>query len=111
MNIKELMQNKTVFYSVIGGTGAVLIIVILLISFAVSGKSSTGTGQVADKIQKESFDIVTTDNQGKAIEIQTLLARHQIIAKRRVDGSKITVFLEGGMYTNTQRDSALLEIV
>ena len=111
MNIKELMQNKTVFYSVIGGTGAVLIIVILLICFAVSGKSSTGAGQVADKIQKESFDIVTTDNQGKAIEIQTLLARHQIIAKRKVEGSKITVFLEGGKYTNTQRDSALLEIV
>ncbi len=108
MNIKELLQNKTVLYSVIGGVAAFFIILILI--FALSG-SKGGVGEVLDKVEKEPFDIVTTDNQGKAIEIQSILARHKINAKRKADGSKTTVFLEGGKYTNSQRDSALLLLV
>ena len=111
MNIKELLQNKTVLYSVIGAAAGLLIIIILIISFAVSGKSSSQTGKVIDKIQKESFEIVTTDNAGKAIEIQSLLARQGINAKRVANGSKYTVSLEGGKYTNSQRDTALLVLV
>ncbi|MCD7780514.1 MAG: hypothetical protein LUH05_07580 [Candidatus Gastranaerophilales bacterium] len=110
MNIKELLKNKTILYSVIGGAGLLIFIIILIICFAVAGKSSSG-GEVIDKFEKEPFDIVTTDNQGKAIEIQTILARHKINAKRKADGSKTTVFLEGGKYTNSQRDSALLLLV
>ena len=111
-NLKELLQNKTILYSVIGGVCLILLIIIILaIAIPAGSNSKNGPGTVADKIQKESFDIVTTENQGKAIEIQTLLARQQIAAKRRVDGSKTTVFLEGGKYTNSQRDSALLLIV
>lgn len=111
MNIKELLQNKTVLYSVIGAAAGLLIIIILIISFSVSGKSSSQTGKVIDKIQKESFEIVTTDNAGKAIEIQSLLARQGINAKRVANGSKYTVSLEGGKYTNSQRDTALLVLV
>ena len=111
MNIKELLQNKTVLYSVIGAAAGLLIIIILIICFAVSGKSSSQTGKVIDKIQKESFEIVTTDNAGKAIEIQSLLARQGINAKRVANGSKYTVSLEGGKYTNSQRDTALLVLV
>ena len=111
MNIKELLQNKTVLYSVIGAAAGLLIIIILIICFAVSGKSSSQTGKVVDKIEKESFEIVTTDNAGKAIEIQSLLARQGINAKRVANGSKYTVSLEGGKYTNSQRDTALLVLV
>ena len=109
MNIKELLQNKTVLYSVIGVGAAIILIIIILICFSAGGKSSTG--EVIDKIEKESFDIVQTDNQGKAIEIQSILARHKINAKRKADGSKTTVYLEGGKYTNSQRDAALLLLV
>ncbi len=111
MNFKELLQNKTILYSVIGAAAALLIIIVLFAVLAGGAKSSNGAGATIDKIQKESFDIVTTDNQGKAIEIQTLLARQQIQSKRRADGSKTTVFLEGGKYTNSQRDAALLLVV
>ncbi|MCD7879619.1 MAG: hypothetical protein LUG16_06785 [Candidatus Gastranaerophilales bacterium] len=111
MDIKELLKNKTILYSVIGGVSALVLIIVIVVIIAVSNSSSSSAGKVEDKVQKEAFDIITTDNQGKAIEIQTLLARQQIIAKRRVDGSKTTVFLEGGKYTNTQRDSALLLVV
>ena len=108
MNIKELLQNKTVLYSIIAGVVALFIIIILVVSL--SAGSSKGP-QVIDKVEKETFDIVTTDNQGKAIEIQSILARENIVAKRKADGSKTTVFLEGGKYTNSQRDRALLILV
>ncbi len=109
MNIKELLQNKTVLYSVIGGVCALIFIIILVVCLSVGGKSSTG--EVIDKIEKEQFDIVTTDNQGKALEIQSILAREKINAKRKSEGSKTTVFLEAGKYTNSQRDRALLVLV
>lgn len=109
MDIKQLLQNKTVLYSVIGGVAALVFIIILVVCLSVGGSSKTAA--VVDKIQKEQFDIVTTDNQGKAIEIQSLLARQGIIAKRKADGSKVTVFLEAGKYTNSQRDASLLLLV
>ncbi|MBQ9245626.1 hypothetical protein IJ182_05095 [bacterium] len=107
--IKELLKNKNILYAVIGVVAVVIVAIILIIVLSVGGKSSTG--EVIDKIEKEPFEIVTTDNAGKAIEIQSILARNKINAKRRADGSKTTVFLEGGKYTNTQRDSALLLLV
>ncbi len=109
MNIKELLQNKTVLYSVIGGVCAIIFVIILVVCLSVGGKSSNG--EVIDKIEKEQFDIVTTDNQGKALEIQSILAREKINAKRKSEGSKTTVFLEAGKYTNSQRDRALLVLV
>ena len=108
-NIQELLKNKKILYSVIGGALAILLIIIIIIIMSVGAKSAGG--EIIDKVEKESFDIVTTDNQGKAIEIQSILARNKINAKRKSDGSKTTVFLEGGKYTNTQRDSALLLLV
>lgn len=110
MNIKELLQNKVVLYSVIGGVLLLILIVIFSVAISSGNKGAT-KGQVIEKVQKEQFDIVTTDNAGKAIEIQTLLARNGIAAKRSQAGSKVTVFLEGGKYTNTDRDAALLAVV
>ncbi len=109
MNIKELLKNKTILYSVIGGAAALIFIIILVVCLSIGGRSSKDG--IIDKYEKEPFDIVTTESQGKAIEIQTILARHKINAKRRADGNKTTIFLEGGKYTNTQRDSALLLLV
>ncbi len=110
MNIKELLQNKVILYSVIGGVLVLIFLIILTVAISSGNKSAT-KGEVIEKVQKEQFDIVTTDNAGKAIEIQTLLARNGIAAKRSQAGSKVTVFLEAGKYTNTDRDSALLAVV
>ncbi len=109
MNIKELLKNKTILYSVIGGVAALLIIIILVVCISVSNGSSAE--KTTDKIQKEPFTIIETDNAGKALEIQTLLARSGINAKRTLNGSKTTVFLAANKYTDAQRDRALLEIV
>lgn len=112
MNIKELLNNKTVLYSVIGGAAGIVLLIIVLIIFSVSNKQNTAVpGTPIEKIQKETFNIITTDNPGKALEIQTLLARSNIETKSSSTGSKTTVYLEGGKYTNVQRDRALIEVV
>ena len=109
MNIKELLQNKTVLYSVIGGV--VLIFLIIIIIAVVGGGKNKDIEEFDSKKLKEPFDIVTTDNQGKSIEIQSILARHKIVAKRKADGSKTTVYLPANEYTASQRDAALLILV
>lgn len=110
MDFNKILENKTLLYSIIGGVVAVLLIIVIVIIIAVSSGGDK-KAEVIDKIEKEPFDIVTTENTGKAIEIQSLLARYKINAKRKADGSKTTVYLEAKTYTNSQRDQALLLLV
>ncbi len=109
--LKELFQNKIVLYAVIGVVALVLILSIVFISIGVSKGGSAPANKPVEVVQKEDFNLITTDNVGKAIEIQTLLARNGIQSKRTADGSKSTIFLEKGKYTNTDRDAALLLVV
>ena len=109
MDFSKILQNKTLLFSIIGGAAVLLIVIVMLIVLSTGG--SKQKAEVIDKIEKEPFDIVTTENAGKAIEIQSLLARYKINAKRKADGSKTTVYLEAKKYTNSQRDEALLILV
>ena len=58
MNIKELLQNKTVLYSVIGGVAAIFLIIIIVVIMAGSGSK---TGEVLDKIDKEEEQELVED--------------------------------------------------
>ena len=112
MNPKELLNNKPFLYALIGGAIIVLLLFVILIA-VVATKGSSG-GKDAPKIEtekiiKEPLDLLLTEDLGKAIEIQALLAREGINAQRRADGSKSTIFL--AEYTMSQRDRALLAIV
>ena len=109
MNIKELFQDKRVLYGAIGGVSLLLIVIIVIAIMA--GKGSSDSLKPVEVVQKEDFSIITTENAGKAIEIQTLLARNGIKSKRSAEGSKTTVFLAKNEYTNTDRDAALLAVV
>ena len=110
MDFQKLLENKTLLYGVIA---AAVIIVIAIISIGViagSGKNSNGAARVvSEKVIKEPLDLLQTDNLGKAIEIQALLAREGIVASRKENGTKSVIFLKE--YTLTQRDQALLAIV
>ena len=109
--LKELFQNKVILFSTIG-VGA--LILILLIVFACIGTSNSGNAPQAkpvEEILKEDFALITTDNPGKAIEIQTLLARNGIESVRTAEGSKSTVTLPAKKTTNTKRDAALILVV
>lgn len=108
MDFQKLLENKPLLYGIIT---AVIVILALSITMGVvsSNKAPQGKTTENEKIIKESLDLLTTDNLGKAIEIQALLAREGINADRRIDGTKSTLYLKN--YTQTQRDRALLAIV
>ncbi len=108
MDFKQILENKPLLYGIIAA-----IVLVLVVSIAIgvvsSSKGQSGSTTANEKIIKEPLDLLTTDNLGKAIEIQALLAREGIEANRRADGAKSTIYLE--KYTQSQRDRALLAIV
>lgn len=108
MDFQKLLENKPLLYGIIA---AVVVILALTVTIGVvsASKGPAGEGAVKEKVIKAPLDLLTTDNLGKAIEIQALLAREGINAERRIDGTKSTIFL--AEYTQSQRDRALLAIV
>ncbi len=108
MDFKQLLQNKNF---IIGAVAVAVILLALIVTAAIVSSTHRGPGAkvVSEKVIKEPLDLLTTDNLGKAIEIQALLAREGITANRKLDGTKSTIFLKD--YTQTQRDRALLAIV
>ncbi len=105
--LRELLKNKTVLYAVIGITVVIVLLIIGSIIF-VSTKPKDNS-ETYEKVIKEPYILFQTDNPGKAIEVQALLARHKIDAKRTSEGSKTTLLLD--KYTQSQKDEALLTIV
>ncbi|MBE7709400.1 MAG: hypothetical protein E7Z93_03015 [Cyanobacteria bacterium SIG32] len=109
MDFQKLLENKSLLYGIIG---AIVIVLALFTAIGVMNSSKGGNGAarvVSEKVIKEPLDLLTTDNLGKAIEIQALLAREGIDASRKLDGTKSTIFLK--QYTLSQKDAALLAIV
>ncbi len=108
MDFSKLLENKPLLYGIIAA-----IVIVLAISITVGVVSSSKGGKTGDvkqeKVIKTPLDLLTTDNLGKAIEIQALLARDGINADRKLDGTKSTIYLKE--YTQSQRDMALLTIV
>lgn len=107
MDFQKISQNKPLLYGIIAIV--ILIIALGIMSITISTSKSSGNKTQEEKVIKEDLDLLTTDNLGKAIEIQALLAKLNVNAKRRVDGTKSTIYLKD--YTQTQRDMALLAIV
>ena len=108
MDFKKLLENKPLLYGII----AVVVIVVAMsitVGVVTSSNGASGKGVVKEKIINEELDLLTTDNLGKAIEIQALLAREGIEVQRKPDGTKSTLFLS--KYTQSQRDRALIAIV
>jgi len=107
MDFKSLLENKTVLIGIIAG---VVILIALIVTVSIVSSSGKGGAKVVqEKVIKDPLDLLTTDNLGKAIEIQALLAREGITAHRKLDGTKSTIFLKD--YTQSQRDRAFLAIV
>src|SRR5574344_576333 len=101
MDFQKILENKPLLYAIIG------VIVVVLAAFITIGvvatTNSSGTPKtVKEKVFDKPLDLLTTDNLGKAIEIQALLAREGITVQRRADGQKSVLYLE--KYTMSQRD-------
>ena len=116
MDFQKILENKPLLYGIIG---AIVLLLALFVTIGVSSsnKPSNGT-EITGEPLKENVDLLTTDNAGKAIEIQALLAKYDIVVSRRLDGTKSILYLKKGdcktgrkaCYT-TDRDLALIQIV
>ena len=112
MDFKQILNNKPLLFGIIGVIVVVLAIGIMVIVMSVGGKSSAEKAKLVDeKPIQEDLVLLTTDNLGKAIEIQALLAKSGIQASRALDGTKSSIVLRKGTYNQNQRDAALLTIV
>ncbi len=118
MDFKAILENKPLLYGLIGG---IVLIFALVLTFGIVGaskKSQAPGTEITSEPLKENVDLLTTDNAGKAIEIQALLAKYDIAVSRRLDGTKSILYLKKGdcktgrkaCYT-TDRDLALIQIV
>ena len=117
-DLKQLTENKPLLYTIIccGVTMAVVVVLMLFVLVNVNSSNSSANGNVDKKIKtsekiikNDPVTLFTTDNPGKALEVQALLAREQIVATKVPDGSKQSIVLKE--YTQDQRDRALLAIV
>ena len=117
MDFKEILENKPLLYGIIGGAVLFLALIVTISIIGASKKPANGTEITGQPLQAD-VDLLTTDNAGKAIEIQALLAKYDIVVSRRLDGTKSILYLKKGdcktgrkaCYT-TDRDTALIQIV
>ena len=114
---QKLMENKPLFYGIIVGAVVILLILFVGVGASINNSNKSGGSDAEVKI-KTDVDLLTTDNIGKAIEIQALLARYGIAVSRSLDGTKSRLYLKAGdcvttgkKCTTVQRDEALLQIV
>ena len=118
MDFKKLLENKVLLASVAGAIVFLLVIFIICGTIASSNKADKEGIDVSKEPLKEDVDLLTTDNMGKALEIQALLAKNNIVAARLVDGTKSVLRLKKGdctpgmkKCTTEQRDRAIMVIV
>ena len=114
---KQILENKVLLASIVGGIVLLLVVFIICGSIAANKADKDGI-DVSKEPLKEDVDLLTTDNMGKALEIQALLAKNNIVAARMVDGTKSVLKLKKGdctpgmkKCTTEQRDRAIMVIV
>lgn len=116
-DLKQLMENKPLFYTIVGCASAILVMFIIMIAFMINVSSSSPASKTPEKqikaseriIKNDPVTLFTTESTGKALEVQALLARQNITASKVENGSKVSIVLKE--YTRDQRDRALLAIV
>lgn len=117
MDFSKILENKPLLYGIIGGVVLFLALVVAISIVGASKKPANGTEVTGEPLSSD-VDLLTTDNAGKAIEIQALLAKYDIAVSRRLDGTKSILYLKKGdcktgrkaCYTS-DRDLALIQIV
>ena len=117
MDFSKILENKPLLYGLIGVGVLVLAIIIISISIAANNGSKNNNVVGAEPL-KANVDLLTTDNIGKALEIQALLAKQGITVERQLDGTKSKLVLNKNncstltkKCTITDRDNALIAIV
>jgi flagellar M-ring protein FliF len=118
MDFSKILENKPLLYGIIGGVVLVVVTIILVVALTAGGNGGPKQENIGGEPLKTNVDLLTTDNLGKALEIQALLAKQGIIVERSLDGTKSKLFLNAKncssltkKCTITDRDNALITIV
>ena len=117
MDLNKLMENKMLL-AIIGGSIVLLLVIFIICGSVAASKSNKTETEISNEPMKEDVDLLTTDNLGKALEIQAMLAKHGIVVARSVDGTKSVLRLKAkncttasGKCTTEKRDMAIMLIV
>ena len=120
MDFSKILENKPLLYGIIGGVALIIVLVIVGAIFAANsgGGGENNANVVGSEPLTANVDLLTTDNLGKALEIQALLAKQGITVERQLDGTKSKLVLNKNncstltkKCTVTDRDNALIAIV
>ncbi len=118
MDIKQLLENKMLLASIIGGVVLLLVVFIICGTISANSKSKGEVVDVSNEPLKEDVNLLSTDNLGKALEIQAMLAKHGIVVARGINGTKSELILKAkncttasGKCTTEKRDMAIMLIV
>lgn len=117
MDFSKILENKPLLYGIIGGVVLFLVIIIVIVALTAGGGDKE-RNVVGGEPLKSNVDLLTTDNLGKALEIQAMLAKQGITVERELDGTKSKLVLNAKncstltkKCTITDRDNALIAIV
>ncbi len=116
--IKQLLANKTIMIGVIAVV-TIALTLFILIGLVNMGKAKDSPKPADEEKIESDIDLLTTDNLGKALEIQALLTKHGISASRVADGTKSKLVLskkvcslaKKNFCTIKERDTAIMVIV
>ncbi len=120
MDFSKILENKPLLYGIIGGVALIIVLIIVGAIFAANsgGGGDNSANVVGSEPLTANVDLLTTDNLGKALEIQALLAKQGITVERQLDGTKSKLVLNKNncstltkKCTVTDRDNALIAIV
>lgn len=124
MDFSKLTENKPLFFGIIAGVAFVILLILTVIIIAIT--SASGGGKKAESPKNvvgneplaADVELLTTDNIGKALEVQALLAKQGITVERQLDGTKSKLVLNkkncstlSKKCTITDRDKAIITIV
>jgi flagellar M-ring protein FliF len=108
--IQALMEDKRMLA---GAAGLLLVLIGVVLFFVLQGGGGGGKGSEGDRpLDKEQMNLALVTNQGKAIEIQALLARQglHLVQDGNLVGDKITLKFEPNA-KQKDRDKALITLV
>ena len=120
MDFSKLTENKPLLFGILG---AIVLVVAIILMATIIGASSGGSNKnvaktVGNEPLKSNVELLTTDNIGKALEIQAMLAKQGIVAERQLDGTKSKLILNAKNCSNmsstctiNDRDKAIIAIV
>ncbi len=105
--LQALMENKKLFYSIIGGVVLVMILIIVLVVVG-SGNKEEKIDEGAKPLTEEQLLLAGDISAGKAVEIRALLSRQNIrLDAQPGTGGKVSLFFAEDATLN-DRDQALL---